>query len=574
MAASSQEQAAPISAAPGTPAAPATGRSTEARNGPTSVPSAAAPTTTHSPGLAARTPPDRDDAQIFLEQTFASFLDPNASDLYNKIVTPYDPDAFEFFINKHHLDQHAELPNRLRYGFPMGDFPRLTKSVEFPNHMSVLQNEEFVNETLDEEVDAGRMDGPFATLGEVEQMLNSFVQVSPMIVSVQTQAPGEPDKRRLCRHLSKGDAQHPSTNSHVDKDKFPTRFGTASHVAEMVSTIPLIRFPFPRTYASSFHEPHPNPRTHSRTTRTLRTRTLRTRSPRSRTLTYLNSHSRTTQVANAPPGTEAMTADISKFHRTVPILPEHKCWFVVRGPKGYYIDHCAPFGAASASSNAGQIGSTTMDIWEAEKIAKPNLYEDNALAPQFPVPHPIPIPEPQPEPAGIGPEPTRVDNIVSEPLEQPKPRFAYTRDEAIDSIAPLRIPRHPTKWTDFQPVVVYIGFEWDFPCKRVSLPDQKRRKFLRRVADFKALCLSGRCTRHDVEKIHGSLCHLSFVYPEGRSYLPALTDFITQFDVPGPDRPLKTRHPCPSVITCLDWWAERLPARRGLLLVDSPRPSS
>lgn len=37
------------------------------------------------------------------------------------------------------------------------------------------------------------------------------------------------------------------------------------------------------------------------------------------------------QVANAPPGTQACTKDIAKFHRTCPVLPDHKPFLVFQG---------------------------------------------------------------------------------------------------------------------------------------------------------------------------------------------------------------------------------------------------
>jgi hypothetical protein len=64
-----------------------------------------------------------------------------------------------------------------------------------------------------------------------------------MLVSVQTQGPGVPDKLRLCRHLSKGNTHNASTNSYIDKGKFPTKVGTASNVTDIVSFPPTSTLP-------------------------------------------------------------------------------------------------------------------------------------------------------------------------------------------------------------------------------------------------------------------------------------------------------------------------------------------
>ncbi|KAF7315098.1 Reverse transcriptase/ribonuclease H [Mycena indigotica] len=109
----------------------------------------------------------------------------------------------------------------------------------FPNHPSTANHNAFVNDYLHEEVEAGHMSGPFSR-EKTESILKGHFQCSPIIIAVQPQGPGEPDKLRLCRHLSKGDHSHPSTNFFVDKDKFPTKFGTASDVAEIVSPHPLL----------------------------------------------------------------------------------------------------------------------------------------------------------------------------------------------------------------------------------------------------------------------------------------------------------------------------------------------
>jgi hypothetical protein len=155
-------------------------------------------------------------------------------------------------LDKHNLTaQYPDLVRNLREGFPMGDFPELKSTVIFANDSSVDDHRDFVNTYIPDEVVAGRMSGPY-TQAEVEDILQSPFQCSPMLVSEQAQGPGEPPKLRLCRNLSKGTRAHPSTNDYIDKDSFPTKFGTAAQVAEIVSTFtspllhmaPELDFPF------------------------------------------------------------------------------------------------------------------------------------------------------------------------------------------------------------------------------------------------------------------------------------------------------------------------------------------
>src|SRR5271168_2371094 len=83
------------------------------------------------------------------------------------------------------------------------------------------------------------MSGPF-TIVDVEKILRGSIFCSPLLVSVQTQQPGMPDKLRVCRHLSKGDKTTPSTNLHIHKEDFPTRFDTASRIADIVGSFRFV----------------------------------------------------------------------------------------------------------------------------------------------------------------------------------------------------------------------------------------------------------------------------------------------------------------------------------------------
>ena len=112
--------------------------------------------------------------------------------------------------------------------------PALTSTIIIPNHPSVHQHPELVDKYIRDEVDTGRMSGPFSS-GYIKHVMRGEFFSSPFLVSVQVQQPGTPDKLRVCRHLSKDGKNHPSVNSHIKKEDFPTRFDTASRVADIVS---------------------------------------------------------------------------------------------------------------------------------------------------------------------------------------------------------------------------------------------------------------------------------------------------------------------------------------------------
>ena len=172
------------------------------------------------------------------------------NDTYLRIVHPYDTDAFNHFLSMHGLSQfYPLLVTNLRYGFPLGEMPPITDTVIFNNHFSITLYPDTIDKYLTDELYASRMSGPFSRQ-HVEVILRGPFFCSPLLVSIQTQQPGTPDKLRVCRHLSKGDKKTPSMNSHIHKEDFPTRFDTALKVADIVCS-----FSFRRA-RSLLHESH------------------------------------------------------------------------------------------------------------------------------------------------------------------------------------------------------------------------------------------------------------------------------------------------------------------------------
>lgn len=163
-------------------------------------------------------------------------------DIFSKIIHPYNTDAFELLLGKHNLlEAYPDLVRNLREGFPIGPMPLLAVTNILKNHPSVRFHALAIDDYLADEVSSGRMDGPFSR-DEVERIVRGPFQSSPLIVAVQTQAPGEPDKIRICRNLSKSSQSILSVNSFIKTVHFPTRFDTAVRVAEVVSFPPRLGF--------------------------------------------------------------------------------------------------------------------------------------------------------------------------------------------------------------------------------------------------------------------------------------------------------------------------------------------
>jgi hypothetical protein len=100
---------------------------------------------------------------IIHRDSFSTADTEHSDDIFLRIVHPYDTDAFEHFLSKHHLTYfYSFLVPNLRSGFPLGEMPRLMNTSIFKNHSSTLLYPDAVNKYLAEELLAGRMSGPFS----------------------------------------------------------------------------------------------------------------------------------------------------------------------------------------------------------------------------------------------------------------------------------------------------------------------------------------------------------------------------------------------------------------------------
>lgn len=160
---------------------------------------------------------------------------PSDIEIYERIITPYNADAFATLMGDCNLSSNYPLlVENLSRGFPIGDMPVLTETIIIPNHPSVNDNLDAVRDYVKTELEADRMSGPFSQQ-ETERILRGPFYCSPFIVATQDQGSGLPPKIRVCRNLSKDATNMPSVNSFMDKDDFPTRFDMPSRVADAVS---------------------------------------------------------------------------------------------------------------------------------------------------------------------------------------------------------------------------------------------------------------------------------------------------------------------------------------------------
>ena len=150
-----------------------------------------------------------------------------------RIITPYRADEFERRLRSNQAlwKRHSELPNRIRYGFPIGDFAPLRKTYVAPNHAWRSEHVAFIREYLNEQRELGRMEGPYDEY-TVRAKLQSHFMTSPSFVIAKA---GSPGKSRLVQDCSYKNEDGFSVNESVEADKFPTKWDNASSVAQTVS---------------------------------------------------------------------------------------------------------------------------------------------------------------------------------------------------------------------------------------------------------------------------------------------------------------------------------------------------
>ena len=148
----------------------------------------------------------------------------------DRVVTPYDPGVWRACLAELGLDRkHEGLADAMESGFHIRDLSPIRETVVHSNYPAAEENISFIEDYIREQVQLGRMTGPYSR-ARVEEILGSSFISSPL--SVVPKANG---KLRLIQDCSKEDGDGLSVNGRIDADLFPTEWGTASEVAQLVS---------------------------------------------------------------------------------------------------------------------------------------------------------------------------------------------------------------------------------------------------------------------------------------------------------------------------------------------------
>lgn len=115
----------------------------------------------------------------------------------------------------------------------MGDMQPLVETFTPENHKAGIEHIEFIREYVDEQVAAGHMTGPYDRQ-QVRNILGTHFRSSPLAVA---EKPNSKSGWRLVQNCSFKDRHGVSVNDMIDSDDFPTKWGTAAQVAELVSEL-------------------------------------------------------------------------------------------------------------------------------------------------------------------------------------------------------------------------------------------------------------------------------------------------------------------------------------------------
>lgn len=146
---------------------------------------------------------------------------PKGSSLIERVITPFNANAFEFLLHEFNLkNEFPFLVQNLREGFPIqySGAPRLDHHIRprFP-HACTPEHDAVILQHFEDEVGAGRMSGPW-TEAEMEKIMKGwYYAASPVFIVESTDEEGKL-KQRIVRNVSAEGAQGLSANDFAEAD--------------------------------------------------------------------------------------------------------------------------------------------------------------------------------------------------------------------------------------------------------------------------------------------------------------------------------------------------------------------
>lgn len=247
-------------------------------------------------------------------------------------------------------------------------------------------------------------------------------------------------------------------------------------------------------------------------------------------------------VALASPGTEGATFDVDSAYRQIPVHPIDQPHIVVMWGQDFYLDHAVPFGAASSNGLFARCGDAIAIIFEKRGLGLVFKWVDDFLFIRLPSPQTTPHPPPP-----------------------------FTEEDIYEIAEYLGWPWKRSKTKPFSSIFTYLGFLWDLKTKFVSIPEEKRAKYIARISLWLANSSSD---LRGTQVIIGSLVHCSLVIPDGRPHIAGLIKFSASFPQ-GNSQPFRQHKISPQARDDALWWKSRLLSGPfGITLSPPPPPAT
>ena len=239
--------------------------------------------------------------------------------------------------------------------------------------------------------------------------------------------------------------------------------------------------------------------------------------------------------AKSPAGTQVATFDVDSAYRQIPVLPAHHSHFCVQWEEKFYVDHCLPFGSASACGIFGRVADSFVSICLAHNVDAILKWVDDMIFFRFP----------------------KDDNS-----------FSFSSSLIFKIAYRLGWRWKLSKHKDFSHEFTYLGFLWNLQDRFVSIPDDKKQKYLLRITSWSD---GSKKSLKDSQTILGTLNHCCLVIPDGRTHLYHLSRFTGSFSTAS--SPF-IKHSVPNKLRQeLLWWEHRLSKESvGCRILQPPDP--
>jgi hypothetical protein len=246
-------------------------------------------------------------------------------------------------------------------------------------------------------------------------------------------------------------------------------------------------------------------------------------------------------VVTAKKGAQGATVDWEDAFRQLPIRRNELWmgvvqWNVVEGgSEQFYVDGNAKFGHSRSIGSFGRVNKAFVTLIEKEGIADVIYWVDDLCARREPI------------------------------NRRPPWRYRSNIHDIINLAKFLGIPLPKEKIRDYSNITRYLGFDWHWDTKEVTIPQEKKTEALEKI-----YTLTNRVSVSDVElrSLCGYLDHLAQVIREGKARMRALYEMHAQMNWSHEAWTLE-------VLEELAWWRVQLQKKHlGMCLCTQKNPDN